>query len=65
MSVMYMASADYKSEKRPDFYAERVDDESGYAIRAAPSGTARGVYYISHGGSRRRVKGSFADVGPL
>lgn len=65
MSVMYMAPADHESEKWPDFYAERVDDESGYAIRAASSGTARRVYDISNGGPRRRTEGPSADVGPL
>lgn len=60
-----MAASHNKSEKWPDFYAQRVDDAGSHAAGSTSSCATRRIHHISDGGSRGRTERSIADMGHL
>lgn len=65
MLALHVAAAHDESEKRPDLYAQWLDDAGGHAAGPAPPGPTGRIHHVSDGGQGRRAEGQIADVGYL
>ena len=62
---MHLASTNYKSTHRCDFYVEWPDDADCHAIRLAPPSSSGRIHNLQDGGPRRGVERPSSYLGDL
>lgn len=65
MFALHVATAHDESEKRPDLYAQWLNDAGGHAAGLAPPRPTGRIHHVPDGGPGRRAEGQIADVGYL